>query len=298
MKLLPSHPSSCERWGFSMMSRAQDERYLHYIISRYAAFRNIGWSMANEYGLLKHKTTDDWNFIGNYVMQEDPYGHFRSIHQCIVPFDHSAPWITHCSFQCTDAYVTTKKTDVWREQFGKPVIVDEFGYEGNMQHGWGNLTAEEMIRRFWEATIRGGYAGHSETIIPADPAHRLDEPFWWSHGGELRGKTAERIRFLRKVLKDVPDGSGLKKFVHDWDDLCAVPENEPANGLEICSYYLLYYSFQAPSFRQFHFDDTTEFRVEILDTWNMTVTDLGIMKGKFTVKLPGRPYMAVRIKAI
>ena len=41
-----------------MMSRAQDERYLHYIISRYAAFRNIGRSMANEYGLLKHKTTE------------------------------------------------------------------------------------------------------------------------------------------------------------------------------------------------------------------------------------------------
>lgn len=41
-----------------MMSRAQDERYLHYIISRYAAFRNIWWSMANEYGLLKHKTTE------------------------------------------------------------------------------------------------------------------------------------------------------------------------------------------------------------------------------------------------
>ena len=37
----------------------------------------------------------------------------------------------------------------------------------------------------------------------------------------------------------------------------------------------------------FYFDDTTEYQVEIIDTWEMTITDGGIHKGKFRVKLPG-----------
>ncbi len=38
----------------------------------------------------------------------------------------------------------------WRERYRKPVVLDEIAYEGNIQHGWGNITAEEMTRRFWE----------------------------------------------------------------------------------------------------------------------------------------------------
>ena len=61
-------------------------------------------------------------------------------------------------------------------------------------------------------------------------------------------------------------------------------------------YYLIYYSFMRPSFREYYFDDTTEFELRILDTWNMTVTDAGIVKGKFRVELPGKPYMAIQLK--
>ena len=39
-----------------------------------------------------------------------------------------------------------------------------------------------------------------------------------------------------------------------------------------------------------------EYQVEIIDTWEMTVTDGGIHKGKFRVKLPGKEYMAVRLQ--
>ena len=50
-----------------------------------------------------------------------------------------------------------------------------------------------------------------------------------------------------------------------------------------------------PSFREFCFDDDTPWRAEVLDTWNMTVADAGVHRGRFRVDLPGRPYMAVRI---
>lgn len=294
--LILFHPY--DRWGFSAMTREQDTHYLHYIIARYAAYRNVWWSMANEHDLMKHKTTEDWNYIGNYVMSHDPYGHLRSIHNALKAFDHRAPWITHCSFQRMDAYLTAENTDAWRGKYGKPVIVDEFGYEGNLQHGWGNLTPQEMVRRFWEAAVRGGYGGHSETYIPADPDRRYAEPVWWSHGGVLIGESPARIRFLKEVLEVIPGGYGLKRFDHAWDDLCAVPENEPSDGSGICSYYLLYYSFAAPSFRQFYFDDKTEFEVSVLDTWNMTSETIGVRCGRFEVQLPGRPYMAIRIQAV
>lgn len=29
-------------------------------------------------------------------------------------------------------------------------MVDECAYEGNINYGWGNITGEEMTRRFWE----------------------------------------------------------------------------------------------------------------------------------------------------
>ena len=61
-------------------------------------------------------------------------------------------------------------------------------------------------------------------------------------------------------------------------------------------YFIYYYSFMRPGFRDFYFDDTTEYQVEIIDTWEMTVTDGGIHKGKFRVKLPGKEYMAVRLQ--
>ena len=40
--------------------------------------------------------------------------------------------------------------------------------EGNIPQGWGNITGEEMVRRFWEGTVQGGYVGHGDTFLYAD----------------------------------------------------------------------------------------------------------------------------------
>ena len=34
---------------------------------------------------------------------------------------------------------------------------------------------------------------------------------------------------------------------------------------------------------------------EIIDTWNMTITPAGRHSGEFTIDMPSRPYMAVRL---
>ena len=62
--------------------------------------------------------------------------------------------------------------------------------EGDIQHGWGNLTGEEMLRRFWEAACRGGYPGHGETYL------NKENILWWSHGGKLHGESHKRFGFF------------------------------------------------------------------------------------------------------
>ena len=282
--LIVMHPY--DRWGFSCMPREADDLYWRYVIARFAAFRNVWWSLANEYDLLKAKTEEDWEHYADLLVRNDPYGHLRSIHNCIPFYDHTRPWITHCSIQRQDLYRGAEYTDEWRERYGKPVVLDEIAYEGNIQHGWGNLTGEEMVRRFWEGAVRGGYPGHGETFL------NPEDILWWSHGGKLHGESWKRIGFLLDVLADVP-GRGLRCLPAEWDSVCGVPEDPEL--AERTGYRLYYYSFMRPSFRDFRFDDSTLYHAEVIDTWNMTVTDADDCRGRFRVELPARPYMAVRI---
>ena len=282
--LIVMHPY--DRWGFSCMPREADDLYWRYVIARFAAFRNVWWSLANEYDLLKAKTEEDWEHYADLLVRNDPYGHLRSIHNCIPFYDHTRPWITHCSIQRQDLYRGAEYTDEWRERYGKPVVLDEIAYEGNIQHGWGNLTGEEMVRRFWEGAVRGGYPGHGETFL------NPEDILWWSHGGKLHGESWKRIGFLLDVLADVP-GRGIRCLPAEWDSVCGVPEDPEL--AERTGYRLYYYSFMRPSFRDFRFDDSTLYHAEVIDTWNMTVTDAGDCRGRFRVELPARPYMAVRI---
>src|SRR5450756_2618654 len=65
--------------------------------------------------------------------------------------------------------------------------------------GWGNINAMEMVHRFWDIALSGGYPGHSEVYL--NPQHIM----WWNKGGTLRGESPERIRFLRKIMELGPD---------------------------------------------------------------------------------------------
>ena len=90
-------------------------------------------------------------------------------------------------------------------------------------------------------------------------------------------------------------GLGLMPYDRcGWDEVCAVPEQEFM--LPVKSYYLYYYSFMRPAFRDFFFDDDTPFEVRVIDTWGMTVENRGAFKGHFRIELPGRSYMAVQIR--
>lgn len=282
--LIMMHPY--DRWGFSDMSSAEDDLYWKYVIARFSAFSNVWWSLANEYDLMPQKSLKDWERYADIICKKDAYHHMRSIHNCASYYDFKRPWITHCSVQRTDLYKSSEVVEELRNTYRKPVVMDEIAYEGNIEYGWGNISAEEMVRRFWEAALRGGYPGHGETYV------NEKDILWWSHGGILRGESHRRFQFLLDILRQTP-GHGLMPLHREWDEVCAVPEK--ISG-DVKDYYLIYYSFMRPVYRSFYFDDTTEWEVRVLDTWNMTVEDKGTAKGRFTVELPGREYMAVQIK--
>lgn len=285
--IIVMHPY--DRWGFSCMTKEQDDLYWKYVLARFAAYRNVWWSLANEYDLLHDKTIADWERYAELICTHDPYGHLRSIHNCIPFYDYKRPWVTHCSIQRQDLYRTAENVNEWRERYGKPVVLDEIAYEGNIPHGWGNISGEEMLRRFWEAVCRGGYPGHGETFLNEEGV------LWWSHGGSLHGESHKRFQFLLDIWKETP-GNGLMPCEGFWAEVCAAPqESLPGN---VRDYYLIYYSFMQPALKHYHMDDITEYRLKVIDTWNMTIEDRGIVKGRFTVELPGRPYMAIQLKRV
>jgi hypothetical protein len=268
-----------DRWGFSKMGLENENYYLKYVVSRFAAYRNVWWSLANEYDLFFGKPLSDWEENAGIICEYDPYAHLRSIHNCFAFYDFHKDWITHCSIQRTELYRTAELTDEWLLEYQKPVVLDEICYEGNINYAWGNITGEEMTRRFWQAVLRGGHPGHGETYL----GH--NDILWWSHGGKLYGDSTERIRFLSDIMKEV-DGGVLNYQKMEWDETVGT-----AKG---CSIH--YYDRFRPSFRDFKLEADKKYVVDVIDTWNMTVTFIGSFQGKFRVPLPGREFMAIRIK--
>lgn len=282
--LIIFHPY--DRWGFSEMGTDCDLLYIKYLIARVSAYRNVWWSLANEYDLLSNKSLKDWELYANTICEKDAYNHLRSIHNCHGFYNYNKPWITHCSIQRQDLYKTAELVNQWRIQYKKPIVLDEIAYEGNIQYGWGNISGKEMTRRFWEAFVRGGYPGHGETYL------NTNNILWWSHGGDLHGSSPQRIAFLKQIMIQTPT-PGLKPWERaHWDEVVGTLDDKTKPN----EYFIFYYSFMCPSFRDFYFDDESSYQVEVIDTWNMTIKNKGIFKGKFRIELPAHEYMAIRIQ--
>ena len=278
--LILFHPY--DRWGFAEMPATADDRYVQYLVRRLGAHRSVWWSLANEYDLLPQKTTQDWERLAQVVRANDHAGHLTSIHNCHGFYDHARPWITHCSIQRIDLYRTAENTGEWRQAYGKPVVIDECGYEGDLDQGWGNISGRELVRRFWEGAVRGGYVGHGETYL------NEYEELWWSKGGALTGESPERIRFLLEITANAPGGI-LEPLPSDWDVRWGGAED----------YRIAYFGFGRPRYRDTTTPPDSRWLVDVIDTWNMTITrQPGVFTGTFRIDLPGREFMAIRLIAV
>jgi len=296
--LILFHPYDKGHWGFDRMAAAVDDRYLRYVLARLAAYRNVWWSLANEYDFLREKTEADWDRLFQVVIKADPYGHLRSIHNGSRLYNHTQPWVTHVSLQNGSAVADFGRAVLYRDVYRKPIVLDEVKYEGDIEPRWGNLSAQELVHRFWQGAIAGVYVGHGETY------RHPQDVLWWSKGGVLRGRSPARIAFLRKILEQGPP-EGLEP-IDKWQDVRTAGKRG--------EFYLVYLGKDCP--REWTFTlpaaglgGLVKFRVEVIDTWEMTVTPVpGIFEAspgdKYTyicvktpkITLPGKPYIALRIR--
>jgi Domain of unknown function (DUF5060)/Protein of unknown function (DUF4038)/Domain of unknown function (DUF5605) len=262
-----------DAWGFKAMGQEADDRYLSYAVARLSAYRNVWWSIANEYDLVKSKSMTDWDRFFRIVQESDPYGRLRSIHHSRVVYDHSKPWCTHASLQEYDFEKSAERQAAWN----KPIIYDEIQYEGNIARRWGNLSAEEMTHRFWKAIIYGVYATHGETFISTDGS-----PVW-SDAGELHGESAARITYLRKLLEK----SGTT-------GLMAAENPYYLNAGNAAELILYYFDYHCVGEYEFPLPENVKFKATEIDPWAMTATELpGTFSGKSKITLSGKPYRAV-----
>ncbi len=265
------HPYDAK--GFSAMGEEADDLYLRYAVARLSAYRNVWWSIANEYDLVKSKTMKDWDRFFRIVQESDPYSRLRSIHHSRVIYDNSKPWCTHASLQEYDFEKSADRLKAWN----KPIIYDEIQYEGNIARRWGNLSAEEMTYRFWRAIVNGVYATHGETFMQQD-----GNPVW-SDAGKLMGQSAPRIAFLHKLLESI-----------GTTGLTAATEPYYLKAFNAGERYLWYFDYHCAAEYEFPLPEKVKFKAAIIDPWKMTKTPLeGTFSGKSKIALSGRPYMAV-----
>ena len=294
-----------DRWGYCAMSPDQDDRYVRYLVARVGAFRNVWWSLANEYDfLIDVKPVARWDRFFHLIEENDPARHLKSIHngEETMNFDHRKPWIDHVCIQNWNV----KRTADWRREWSKPIVNDELEYEGDISLAWGDLTPQEMTHRFWVTVTRGGYAGHGECY-----AHPQDL-LWWAKGGVLRGESWKRVAFLRSIIEE-DVANGLTPSPTDewpWQRVSCASEGD---------YRLIYFGEHQPALWAAGLPkDDREYRVDVIDAWNMTIeaarrvpcpvhprlrqrggalTELKPIAA-FAVELQPRPYQAIRIRPL
>lgn len=309
--LILFHPY--DRWGFATMPQEDNLIYLDYLLRRLAAMPNVWWSLANEYDLCGAKSVKDWEEIEEFVAKHDPYHHLLSSHNCFKNWDFARPNVTHASIQSK----VLNKVSEWRRQYQKPVVIDECCYEGNIQHMWGSISGREMTNRFWRVVTMGGYCTHGETFL--NPEHEI---LWWSKGGKLKGESPARIAFLRGIVEELP---GPIEPVESW--MIKILHMSPGEkekymeqadsfvramlqmGDELADFassefvyqghcgeeaYLTFYDLRTCAKDVLELPEEYTYRVELIDTWNMTRTVLlENASGKTELSLPGKEGMAV-----
>jgi hypothetical protein len=301
------HPYDNGRWGFDRMPDEVDDRYLKYIVSRLGAFRNVWWSLANEYDFMSEKQESDWDRMIDVVTDADPYDRLTSIHNGTRLYNHTNPRLTHASIQNGSAAEEAGRAIIYRDTYRKPVVFDEIKYEGNIPLRWGNLSGEEMAHRFWECIIAGTYPGHGECYL-----HPKDI-LWWAKGGKLHGSSPERIAFLAEILKDGPD---YVETIDKWQ--------VPNVGGKPGEYYLVYFGKESPREWKFQLprrkrdapselEGGMKFHVDVINTWDMTINPIDEpftirepKDGEYTVydvddrtiTLPDDPWLALRITRV
>ena len=242
-----------------------DEATIRAAVNRLSAYRNVTWCLSP----TSTPQATDVRRLAELIAELDPSHHLISMHEATDP---GPPWLTHLSVRLENL----RGVSALRRDYAKPVFVDACGHEGNGTTPDTSLRPEEMLTRIWEGTVRGAYVTHGEWYV--------DTP--WSAGGSRpTGVVAQRLRLLREVLDELPDGV---EPIDDYRDAptLAVPG----------SYYLQYLGEHQFPDRTFSLPEGA-YDVDVLDVWNHSVRRTREnVTDTLTVRLPGTQYQAIQIR--
>jgi len=138
----------------------------------------------------------------------------------------------------------------------------------------------------------------------------VEDNIVWSNGGKLVGESWKRIKFLKEILEDAPG----PLFMSDISrDLVTASSGE--------GFYLMYFGEEMNESWNFSLPkkngdlkklrEGAKFKVEVIDTWNMTITEIPEVfetksfdryrmndKDIRNIQLPYSPFIALRISEI
>ncbi len=241
-------------------------------VSRFGAFRHVGWALLAEGSGLDPAARSAW------LRQVHAYGgegHLLTVHAGDPFLDFGDPSITHVSLKGRDPSQVSR----YAALHGKPVIMDVCGCEGDAPTLEDSLPGEELVNRIWTSLCRGGYAGHGEAFV------RGQGGTWHTDGGPLLGEAGPRIAFLRSIMEEAPAGL---RYMPEYYDAATIG----IDGL----YYLQYHGIHQFPYKQLSVPPG-RYTVELIDVWGMTVTEVaGEFDGHIHVPLPSRKYQALRIR--
>jgi len=302
--LILFHPYDKGRWGFDAMPAEANLRYIQYLTARISSFKNVWWSLANEWDYIKSISLAEWDTIAKAVVKSDPYRHMCSIHGSTATYyEYWRPEFTHVSIQDETPVQSPGAAAMLRNIYHKPVICDEAGYEGNLTKRWGRYSPEEMTYLVWNGVMGGIYVTHGECYMFKDETDTIA----WADGGNLKGTSWKRITFLRKIIEECPAPLSLADVSRD---------NITASAGT--GYYIIYFGKQMCDSWLFNLPakngsygklkSGVRFKVEIIDTWDMTIQSCPLIfetspendyrlydKDLKKVRLPLKPYIALRI---
>ena len=240
----------------------------------------------------------DWRRLGELLEKSDPYAHVRGIHNCCTAFyDNSQPWITHVILQditmqrLASAPRNDSSMEMDARKIGKPVVVDEYGYEGDIAFTWGSFSGREIVDMHWSITMAGAYGSHGES-------------YYGTPSGDFVGEAPPRLGFLKQIMSEGPYAEmepapdiisnggalvtalakrgdyylfrfGAPREVADWNMGFFGPAT-PSNPLPFTPKGAA--MFSPPATPEFHIGEGT-FKVDMIDPWRMKVYPLGYTTG-------------------
>ena len=181
----------CLTWAQDFLAYApgQFERYIRYMVARYAAYRNIVWFVSGEFE--EEKTSADYAQFGELLSMLDPYRHPVSIHTIDSSNEFAErSWLAYVMQQIREEdggvpisqllrdlgrrdvrvvnevpTVTVAEADrlhaciLQDRRYGKPVVNAEFGYEQyDGRTGLRNRVTPDAVRKLaWAIVTAGGY---------------------------------------------------------------------------------------------------------------------------------------------